>query len=278
MDIAEIREISKKCNNDIVETAIAFEREKTGKTTETLYENMEKMWIAMKKSAHKGVNEPVYSKSSMTGCEGYKLYSKSHGEYEKAAAIAMGVANINSAMGRIVAAPTAGSCGILPGVLCIMKERTGCDDKKIVAALFAAGLIGEFIADKASIAGACHGCQAECGSASAMAAAAAVWLCGGTIDQSFDAAAMSLKAIMGLVCDPVAGLVEVPCIKRNAFGAAEAILAADMALAGIKSVIPFDETVMAMKQAGELMNDDLKETSRGGLAVTKTAKEWEQKL
>lgn len=278
MDIGEVYEMSKKYGGDLFETAVALEEEKTGKTREYLLSNMEKMWIAMKNSAEKGINTPVSSKSGMTGCEGYKLYRCSEGEYTAAAAIAMGIANINSAMGRIVAAPTAGSCGILPGVLCTLRKRVGCSDEKIINSLFVAGLIGSFIASKASIAGARHGCQAECGAASSMAAAAGVWLCGGTMKQSFDAAAMALKAIMGLVCDPVAGLVEVPCIKRNAFGAAEALLAIDMAMAGIESVIPFDETVMAMKEVGELMSGDLKETSRAGLAATKTAKEWERGL
>lgn len=278
MNFSEIYEISEKNNADLYETALIMETHKTGRTKEELLSAMENMWDAMKKSAEKGIDSPVMSKSGMTGGEGYNLYKCADGEYTSAAAVAMGIANINSAMGRIVAAPTAGACGILPGVLYTIQKRTNCSDEKIVQALFVAGLIGEFIAETASIAGARHGCQAECGSGSAMAAAAGVWLCGGNMSQSFDAAAMTLKSIMGLVCDPVAGLVEVPCIKRNAFGAVEALLAIDMALAGISSVIPFDETVEAMKQAGDMMNDDLKETSRAGLAVTKTAKRLEQEL
>ncbi len=278
MELNEVYEISEKYNADLYETAIIMESRRSGKTKEELLSTMENMWIAMKKSAEKGINSPIVSKSGMTGCEGYNLYRHADSEYTSAAAVAMGIANINSAMGRIVAAPTAGACGILPGVLYTIQKRTNCSDEKIVQSLFVAGLIGEFIAETASIAGARHGCQAECGSGSAMAAAAGVWLCGGSISQSFDAAAMTLKSIMGLVCDPVAGLVEVPCIKRNAFGAVEALLAVDMALAGISSVIPFDETVHAMKNVGELMNDDLKETSRAGLATTKTAKELEKKL
>ena len=278
MDIKEIYEISEKNKTDLYETALMLEMNKCGKPKDDLISDMENMWNVMKMSAEKGINTPVKSKSGMTGCEGYNLYSKANNEYTSAAAVAMGIANINSSMGRIVAAPTAGACGILPAVLYTIQKRKNISDKKITQSLFVAGLIGEFIAETASIAGARHGCQAECGSGSAMAAAAGVWLCGGNIKQSFDAAAMTLKSIMGLVCDPVAGLVEVPCIKRNAFGAVEALLAIDMALAGIESIIPFDETVYAMKNVGEKMHDDFKETSRGGIADTKTAKKWEEKL
>lgn len=278
MELKEIYEISEKNNADLYENSLIIQMQRTGRTKEELLSDMEKMWTTMKNSAKNGINSPIMSKSGMTGCEGYNLYRHANGDYTTAAAVAMGIANINSAMGRIVAAPTAGACGILPGVLYTLQRRTNATDEQIVHSLFIAGLVGELIAETASIAGARHGCQAECGSGSAMAAAAGVWLCGGSVKQSFDAAAMTLKAIMGLVCDPVAGLVEVPCIKRNAFGAVEALLAIDMALAGIESVIPFDETVKAMKNVGELMNEDLKETSRAGLAATDTAKEWERKM
>ncbi len=278
MNISQIYNAIEANNGDLFEAALKLEIENSAMSKDVLVENMAKMWDIMRSSAQKGVDMPIISKSGMTGGEGHRLYTSAKEEYTRAAAIAMGVANINSAMGRIVAAPTAGSCGILPGVLITVQNRTNCDDNKVVDALFIAGLVGRFIAEHASIAGACHGCQAECGSASAMAAAAGVWLCGGSAKQSFDAAAMTLKAIMGLVCDPVAGLVESPCIKRNAFGAAQALLAIDMSLAGIESVIPFDETVEAMKQAGELMNESLRETSRAGLADTKTGRKWGEKL
>ncbi len=278
MDIHKIYDAIRENNDDIFAAALMLEKEYSPFSTDELIYNMSKMWSTMCDSAKKGISSPVISNSKMTGGEGYKLYTNESGEYTHAAAIAMGVANVNSSMGKIVAAPTAGSCGILPGVFLTLKQRLGCDDEKITKSLFVAGLVGRYIAEHASIAGACHGCQAECGSASAMAAAAGVWLCGGTAKQSFDAAAMALKAIMGLVCDPAAGLVEVPCVKRNAFGAVQALLAIDMTLAGIESVIPFDETVMAMKEVGELMSENLRETSRGGIAVTKTAKSWEKKL
>ena len=171
-------------------------------------------------------------------------------------------------MGKVVAAPTAGSCGILPGTIVSMLEEGLCDERAAVMALFTAGAIGMVIAQQASIAGAQGGCQAECGSASAMAAAALVELCGGTPAQSAHACAMAIKNQLGLVCDPVAGLVEVPCVKRNVMGAVNALSCAEMALAGITSVIPCDEVIDAMGRVGSLLSPDLRETGQGGLAAT----------
>lgn len=183
---------------------------------------------------------------------------------------AIAIAEVNAAMGRVVAAPTAGSCGILPAVLLTAAERLGSSEEELVRALFTASGIGMVITKVAGVSGAVGGCQAECGSASAMAAAAAVELAGGTPEQSAHACAIALKNILGLVCDPVAGLVEVPCVKRNAGGAANALVAIDLALAGIESVIPVDEVIQAMHQIGQSMPATLKETAQGGLAVTPT--------
>jgi L-serine dehydratase len=183
---------------------------------------------------------------------------------------ALAVSEVNAAMGRIVAAPTAGSCGVLPGVLLSVAEKTGADDAALVDALFAAGGVGQVIAGSASLAGAEGGCQAECGSAAAMAAAGATQMSGGTPAQCMHAAAIALKGLMGLVCDPVAGLVEVPCVKRNALAAAIALAAMEMALAGVESVIPADEVVGAMGAVGRALPASLRETSQGGLAVTPT--------
>ena len=188
-------------------------------------------------------------------------------------AAALAVAEVNASMGRIVAAPTAGASGVLPAVLVMCSEKHGFTDRDLVNGLFTAGAVGVIIARNASISGAEGGCQAEIGSAAAMAAAALAELCGASPTASLSAAAMAVKNILGLVCDPVAGLVECPCIKRNAMGAANAVLAADMALAGISSIIPFDEVVGAMRSVGRLMNVDLRETARGGLAATATALE-----
>jgi len=177
-------------------------------------------------------------------------------------------------MGKIVAAPTAGSCGIIPAVLMTIAEERKIDDEQLVMALFTSSAFGMVIANKASISGAEGGCQAECGSASAMAAAALVELCGGTPVMSGHACAIAIKSVLGLVCDPVAGLVEIPCIKRNAMGAANAFVSAELALAGIESKIPVDEVIHAMKVVGDCMIPALKETAEGGLAATPTAKKY----
>ena len=175
-------------------------------------------------------------------------------------------------MGRIVAAPTAGSCGILPAALITMQVEKECSDHDCVMALFTASAIGMVIANNASLAGAQGGCQAECGSAAAMAAAAITELAGGTPHMVSQAVAIALKNILGLVCDPVAGLVEIPCIKRNASGVAGAFVAAEMALAGIDSAIPADEVIWSMKRIGDIMSPTLKETAEGGLAATPTGR------
>lgn len=189
-----------------------------------------------------------------------------------AIAYALAVAEVNAAMGRIVAAPTAGSCGVLPGVLFSVGEIRGAGDPELVDALFAAGGVGAVIARSSTLAGAAGGCQAECGAAAAMSAAAAVQIAGGTPEQCASGVALAFKGLLGLVCDPVAGLVEVPCIKRNATSVAVALAAADMALAGIRSVIPADEVIQAMGAIGRELPVSLRETALGGLAVTPTGK------
>ena len=183
---------------------------------------------------------------------------------------ALAVSELNAAMGRIVAAPTAGSCGILPAAIVTMQEEYSLDEYDCVMALFTASAVGMVIGNNASLAGASGGCQAECGSASAMAAAAIVELAGGTPQMSGEACAIAIKNILGLVCDPVAGLVEIPCIKRNAGGVTTAFMAAELALAGITSHIPADETILAMKRIGDTMPASLRETAEGGLAMTPT--------
>ncbi len=196
----------------------------------------------------------------------------------KAAGYAIAIAEHNACMGRIVAAPTAGSCGILPSVLLAIGECLDISDEKLIDGLINAGAVGMVIAQNSSLSGAQGGCAAECGSAGAMAASAAVEILGGSPKQCENAVAIALKAIMGLVCDPVAGLVEVPCVKRNATGATIALTSAEMALAGIKSVINADEVIAAMKSVGCMMHEHLRETSLGGIAVSPTAKEIEQNL
>ncbi len=200
----------------------------------------------------------------------------------RASTIALEVATYNASMGRIVAAPTAGSCGILPGLLFAWKEFYGADDAesdcKLIDALIIAGAIGEVIANRATLAGAEGGCQAECGAAAAMGAGSLAYLQDGSNDAVANAVALTLKSVLGLVCDPVGGLVESPCVKRNGTLVAIGALSADMALAGIGSLIPADEVIDAMAQIGRSIPPSLRETSRAGLAATPTAKELVKKL
>ena len=186
--------------------------------------------------------------------------------------VALKMAESNACMRRIVAAPTAGACGVIPAVLIPYYEQRQAEQTKIIKALYVAAAIGQAISDKASISGAQGGCQAEIGSASAMAAGALVYLQGGTNAQICHAAALALKGLLGLVCDPVAGLVEVPCVKRNVTGTVNAIACADMAMAGIESRIPPDEVIDAMAEVGMKMDVSLRETAQGGLAATPTGK------
>ena len=183
---------------------------------------------------------------------------------------ALKMAEPNACMRRIVAAPTAGSCGVIPAVLVPYYNRGMAGWQEIIKALYVAGCVGEVIAARASISGAEGGCQAEIGSASAMSAGALVFLRGGSDEQICQAVALALKGLLGLVCDPVAGLVEIPCVKRNVLGTVNAISCADMAMAGIESKIPVDEVIDAMKEVGSRMDHSLKETALGGLANTKT--------
>lgn len=185
---------------------------------------------------------------------------------------ALKMAESNACMKRIVAAPTAGSCGILPAVLITYHREENCPEEQIVQGLFVAAGIGGIIAQRASIAGAQGGCQAEIGSASAMAAGALTYLRGGNLQQIYDAVALALKGLLGLVCDPVAGLVEVPCVKRNVIGAVNAVTCSDMAMAGIQSFIPVDQVIDAMDEIGRNMPCQYRETSEGGLAATPAGK------
>jgi len=188
----------------------------------------------------------------------------------KAAAYALSTMELNASMGKVVASPTAGSCGVMPAVLMTTKERFALDEETLISGLLAANLVGSLVAKNATISGAEGGCQAEVGTASAMASAAVVHMLGGTPEMVFNAAAMCFKNLLGLVCDPIAGLVESPCAKRNAMGAANALLCAEMSLAGIESIVPFDEVVDAMYRVGRALPPSLRETSMGGLATTKT--------
>ncbi|MDD4569133.1 MAG: L-serine ammonia-lyase, iron-sulfur-dependent, subunit alpha [Tepidanaerobacteraceae bacterium] len=286
MSIRTLDEIIAKAETQKVNIATVIkdiESKEMGVSVENLTRKMKEYFQVMKESAQIGIEKPILSLSGITGGEGYCLWKASEKAISdsitlKAAALAMAVSNVNASMGRIVASPTAGSCGIIPGVLISVAEKLGKSDDHITDALFTAGAVGKIIALNATLAGAEGGCQAECGSAVAMAAAAVIELAGGTPKQVGHAVAIALKSLMGLVCDPVAGLVEVPCIKRNGMGAVQAIMAADMALAGIESIIPPDEVIKAMGEVGRMMPEQLRETAMGGLATTPTGKRIKQEL
>lgn len=248
-----------------------------------LREEMRRNLVVMRASVQKGLNEAYRSVSGLSGGDAKKLDSYAASSLmgplmARAVAASMAVVEVNASMGRIVAAPTAGASGILPGTLLTVAEFRGWDEEKLIDGLFTAAAIGAIIATNATLAGAEGGCQAETGSGSAMAAAAIAELMGARPAACLDAAAICLKNVLGLVCDPVAGLVECPCIKRNAIGAANALLSVDLVLAGASSIIPFDETVWAARTVGKQMSMDLRETARGGLAATPTARRIAKEL
>lgn len=262
----------------ISELVLQDQAEAMEKPAEELYERMRKSFEVMRESIVAGQKKELRSMSGLTGSEGYlmKQYAESRngglcGDFlSRAIARALAVAGCNASMGRIVAAPTAGSCGILPGCLVSLYEDRGLPEKDIVMSIFTAGAFGMVIAANSSIAGAQGGCQAECGSAAGMAAASLVELMGGTPSQCADACAIAIANQLGLVCDPVAGLVEIPCIKRNVSGLMIAFSSADLALAGVGPKIPVDECVDAMREVGNALPNTLKETAGGGLATTPT--------
>lgn len=241
-------------------------------------EKMEQMWDAIL-LASAGYDENLKSNSGLAGGDGGKMerYLREEkplvgGFVGQAIAGALQMGESNACMKRIVAAPTAGACGVLPAVLVPYARGENLEKEQVIEALYVSAGIGQVIASRAFISGASGGCQAEIGSASAMAAGAMVHLKGGSDRQIAHAAAMALKNLLGLVCDPVAGLVEVPCVKRNVIGAVNALAAADMALAGIESRIPPDQVIDAMKEVGERMHVSMKETGQGGLAATPAGK------
>lgn len=246
-------------------------------TVGTAMETMGRMYRAMR-DADAGYDPALHSVSGMAGGDGEKLRQYRMGGtgllgpyLAEVMEKAVKMAESNACMKRIVAAPTAGSCGVIPAVLLTYESQHGVPETRMVEALFTAAGIGEVIACSASIAGAEGGCQAEIGAASAMAAGALVQLEGGSAEAICHGAALALKSLMGLTCDPVAGLVEVPCIKRNASGAVNAVTAAQMALAGIRSALPPDEVIDSMRRIGKLLPACLRETSQEGLAITPTA-------
>jgi L-serine dehydratase len=272
--IAELVREAAITGQPLSEVVFAWEKERSDWSGEQIWAEMTARLRVMREAVQAGLTGNVRSLSGLVGGDAKRMFQAAAfiGELpRRAAAYALAVSEVNSGMGKIVACPTAGSCGIVPGALLAVADLFGCEETCLVRALFTAAGIGTIIAGAATVSGAVGGCQAECGSAAAMAAAAVVEMRDGTPEQSGQAAALALKNMLGLVCDPVAGLVEVPCVKRNAFAAVHALLAAQMALAGVVSAIPADEVVASMYQIGLLLPDSLKETSQAGLAQTATA-------
>jgi len=275
--VAELVKLAEEKELPIHDIVIAREMHDTQRPKQAILDEMQHNWEVMQASIERGIENEERSVSGLTGGDAEKIYEHREGGYLGAAALsaaayAVGVSEVNAVMGRIVACPTAGSCGIVPAALYAAREQRHVTDEAIVGALFTAAGIGMVIDQNASIAGAEGGCQAECGAAAGMAAAALVELAGGTPAQIANACALAIKNLLGLACDPVAGLVEVPCVKRNGFCTVHAMLAADMTLAGVQSVIPVDDVILALDTIGRSMPRSIRETAEGGLAATPSGK------
>lgn len=273
-----LKERCEKENLNLWELAIKDEIENTKKSEEEIFDRLKRTLDIMKESSHAALETSVKSVTGMTGGNAKLMHDYFLGgdtvlgdTAAKAMAMALSTSEVNAAMGRIVAAPTAGSSGILPATLMTMYHKYGYDDRKLMEAMLVATQVGQVIFDNATFAGAEGGCQAETGSASAMAAAAVCYLRGYDINIQENAATCALLNIMGLICDPIGGMVEFPCNIRNANGVMNALASADMAMAGVKVFVSFDEAVEAMKRVGDSLPSRLRETGEGGIAVCPSA-------
>jgi L-serine dehydratase len=288
MRFRHLHELAEVCSQEsklISQIMLEEQIKESGQTHEQIFQQMSDYYQVMKEAVYKGLTENTTSKSGLTGGDAQRVNAyrsssePSSGDVaSKAMNYALAVSEVNASMGRIIATPTAGSCGIIPGVFVSAQERFGWDDDHLVRGLFCAGAIGYVIANNSFISGAEGGCQAEVGSAIGMAAGAMVELRGGTVEQSMHAVGLALKNTLGLICDPVGGLVEIPCIVRNGFGAVNALAAADMAMAGVRSVIPSDEVIQVMLEVGSAMPSKHRETAKGGLAQTPTGRKIMENL
>lgn len=258
------------------EVVFELEQKEFGENSESFLNYLQCILDTMKASAKKSQSETLTTRFKMIDSFSNKMfdYSKKSpivGEdLARAMSYAFSTSEVNASMGKIVAAPTAGASGIIPAVLLFAKEKYDFSDEILIQGLLASIGVGKFIGKYGNFSGAQGGCQAETGSGAAMAAGAMVEMMGGTPEEVFTAASIALINVLGLVCDPIAGLVEYPCTFRNASGMMNALISSDMALAGIRSVVPFEEVVQAMNEVGSLMDEDLRETGIGGLAGTKT--------
>ena len=275
-DFEEWRRTSNENNAPLYQAVLDFEVSQKGKTEDEIWEGINNAFTVMKDAVVSGLNEDMTSDSGMIKNGAKKVMSFNKAvlslEFQKLIARALAAKEVNSCMGRVVAAPTAGASGILPGVLVTLQEIHSVSDRKICEALLIGAGVALILEKRASIAGSVGGCQAETGAAAAMAAAGITYCLDGNIDQIFNAVAITIQCMLGLVCDPVAGLVEIPCVVRNASAAAIANSSAQIALADVSAVIPVDECVDALGEVGQSMEARYKETALGGLAATKTGK------
>jgi len=273
---------SKKQEVDLAEFLLDWQSKEMDCSIDRLKGKLAKSLAVMREAILEGLASTSSSRTGLSGGDARRMNNAGPGVMgnlaHRATVYAVATAEVNAAMGRIVAAPTAGASGVVPGVLLAAADELEIDQEQLVRGLAVAGGIGLVIAEHATLAGAEGGCQAECGSAAAMAAGALVYLRGGSSEMVMHAAALALKNQIGLVCDPVAGLVEVPCVKRNAGSAVIALLACDMALSGVQSFIPPDEVIEAVAEVGKMLPPQLKETGQGGLANTRTARTVENSL
>lgn len=266
----------------LFESVLEYERDQKGNDNEAIWDGLSRAYAVMKDAVNTGLREEMASRSGMIDNGAKKVFNHptavlSH-EFQRLISRALAAKEVNSCMGKIVAAPTAGASGILPGTLYTLQEIHGLEDRKILEGLLVGAGIALIIEQQASLAGAVGGCQAETGSAAAMASGAIVYCLGGTVDQIFNSVAITIQCMLGLVCDPVAGLVEVPCVVRNASAAAIANSSAQIALADVSAVIPVDECVHAMGEVAQSMEDRYKETALGGLAATVTGQDISKKV
>ncbi|MCU0390127.1 MAG: L-serine ammonia-lyase, iron-sulfur-dependent, subunit alpha [Thermoflexibacter sp.] len=269
-------------NLSLATPVLQYEIEQKGRTEQEIWTGLQMAYTVMKDAVHTGLTEDTTSRSGMIDNGGKKVYRHAINvlspEFKKLIARALAAKEVNSCMGRIVAAPTAGASGIMPGILVTLQEQHDISDAQMLEAMLVSAGIALIIERNASIAGAVGGCQAETGTAAAMGAGAIVYALNGTIDQVFNAVAITIQCMLGLVCDPVAGLVEVPCVVRNASASAIAYSSAQIALANVNAVIPVDECIIAMGEIGQAMEERYKETALGGLAMTPTGQQIAKKV
>ncbi|MCX7653980.1 MAG: L-serine ammonia-lyase, iron-sulfur-dependent, subunit alpha [Fervidobacterium sp.] len=275
MRFSELLKVWEGTKLEFSEIILAQEMIETGRDPEIVRMNLKRLMLVMLEEAEKNFGKKFSTLTGLTGENGYKFANYRPfmiGEFNHVATVAaLSMSESNASMGRIVACPTAGSCGVVPGALYALKKLTNASEDKLLRSFIVGSGIGNIVAKKATLSGAAAGCQAEIGTATAMASAMLTYYFSEDPRYVGHAAALAFKSLMGLVCDPIGGFVEVPCVKRNGSAVNVAIVCSEMALAGIESVIPFDEVVEAMYNVGKALPESLRETGLGGIAATKTA-------